>query len=922
MSDCAPPMNRVFPLYALSGLVSLGYQVAWFRIYVDRFGSTNVTFALVLCNFIAGLGFGALASRWLTARLGGWTGITDKLRLYGLVELLVAATVVLTFAAGLLPADLWGSFPYVDNGLVYEQTLGVLLGKLGLATLCVFVPCFFMGVTFPLLCDAFGHDGRFPAQLYAWNTMGACAGVVLAEFVFLLTLGHEGMLALLVLVNVGLGLAFLLQKERSGTPLAEDESPSPDPAPEATGAARPVGVLLLCAVLSGFLAGALEGDLFKRIAFVGPRYSAAMSFVSFWAIVGIFLASWTVRFWRGLRLVHIQIAFALGLAYDLFTWWQAYPIYESVYSPGLGPLLWFVGIFVLPPFFCISLLLPYVCNRIQAGRRHLGLAYGLNTLAFCAGMVGFTYVAPGVNAFYAFKLAVVVFAVVVLLLFLLREDRPLAAWKPLGALALLAAGCVLTPRDFDARMVNPVLPSRTSPIRAMKSNAAHTTYVVEAPRGDMLYFDNHPMSGTSGRAQVYMRLMAHFPLLCQERPETALLICFGVGNTASAIAGHDTIRRLDVVDLNDKVIETAPEFARSNRRVYEDPRVRFLHDDGRSFLRTTDERYDLITSEPPPPMHSGVYRLYSREYYEDVAAHLTPRGLMTQWLPIFQMPQEAVDLAVATFLDVFPDALMFTGFMEEILLVGGLEPIDLTVLERRFDTVPGALRDLRRFGMRRPVSLLARILQGDAMLREEYGGGRVISDQRNDFALLFYQRAEHPTLRYDPERMLRDVRAERLDGYEELRREVLHLGRLTYHVPDFPTRSLASTRALGDRAPALAQLDWEAITQLRTDAAQSGARGDLQATTRLYEALERMAPELPGVQLEHARLLKRRGENEAALALLQRFLEAEPDDFGAYLDLFELQQALDRPRSAAAAIRRALELEPDNAEAQRMAGSF
>jgi len=34
----------VYGLYCLSGLVSLIYQVAWFRIFVDRFGSTTLTF--------------------------------------------------------------------------------------------------------------------------------------------------------------------------------------------------------------------------------------------------------------------------------------------------------------------------------------------------------------------------------------------------------------------------------------------------------------------------------------------------------------------------------------------------------------------------------------------------------------------------------------------------------------------------------------------------------------------------------------------------------------------------------------------------------------------------------------------------------------------------------------------------------------
>jgi hypothetical protein len=49
-------MPLILPFYALSGFVSLGYQVAWFRYFTDWFGSTNLTFALVVCSFIGGLG--------------------------------------------------------------------------------------------------------------------------------------------------------------------------------------------------------------------------------------------------------------------------------------------------------------------------------------------------------------------------------------------------------------------------------------------------------------------------------------------------------------------------------------------------------------------------------------------------------------------------------------------------------------------------------------------------------------------------------------------------------------------------------------------------------------------------------------------------------------------------------------------------
>ena len=148
-------MRRVFPLYALSGFISLGYQVAWFRICIDWFGSTNLTFALVVCNFIGGLGCGALLSRRITRLLTDRTGIGDKLRLYGLIELLVGVAALLTVAVEYLPTDLWGSFPYHLNDEIWVQTIRYQIAQGTIATVSLFIPCLFMGVTFPLLCDIF-----------------------------------------------------------------------------------------------------------------------------------------------------------------------------------------------------------------------------------------------------------------------------------------------------------------------------------------------------------------------------------------------------------------------------------------------------------------------------------------------------------------------------------------------------------------------------------------------------------------------------------------------------------------------------------------------------------------------------------------------------------------------------------------------
>ncbi|MHC4220610.1 MAG: spermidine synthase family protein, partial [Planctomycetota bacterium] len=311
-------MYRVFLIYALSGFVSLGYQVAWFRIYVDRFGSTNLTFALVVCNFIGGLGLGALAGNRVCGWLASSFKIRDRLRLYGLIEILVAVAVTPTILTGSIPADAWGNFPYHLVDGIYEPNIVYRFSQLGIAILCVFLPCFFMGITFPLLCDVFRfiRDAeRFPSALYAWNTLGACTGVLACLFLFLPWVGHERMFWLLAGVNLALGLYFLLA---GGAPEADV---FPDRLVDESAAGRGPALLLTCAVLSGLLAGSLEGDMFKRIDFIASGDAAVMALISFWAILAIFLASWAVRVVTAINLTWIKVAYVAGLLLYAAAWW-------------------------------------------------------------------------------------------------------------------------------------------------------------------------------------------------------------------------------------------------------------------------------------------------------------------------------------------------------------------------------------------------------------------------------------------------------------------------------------------------------------------------------------------------------------------------------------------------------------------------
>ena len=455
-------MRRVFPLYALSGFISLGYQVAWFRIFIDWFGSTNLTFALVVCSFIGGLGCGALLSRRITRLLTDRTGIGDKLRLYGLIELLVGASALVTVAAEYLPPDLWGSFPYhLDDG-IWVQAIHYQIAQGAIATISLFIPCLFMGVTFPLLCDIFrsiSRNGRLPSVLYAWNTIGACIGVLACQFILIPEIGHEPTFWLMACLNILLGLYFVA----SGGAPAGDEAADTASAtfPNAGVPPRSGSALIACAALSGLLAGALEGDMFKRIDFIvvlSP--GATMSFISFWAVLGIFLASIIVRHIKRIGFAHIKGAYGLAALYYFALWRFSDELTYLVGNPpdvrgvhhfpvSLSQLFVYTGIYVLPSYLLISLLLPYVCNRLQGIGKHLGLAYGLNTVGFCLGLIAFTLVAPRLNIFYSLKLFLAFMVLAAIALACISEFRPIKAWQ----IAVLVVRCrqsPVSPRQEDS----------------------------------------------------------------------------------------------------------------------------------------------------------------------------------------------------------------------------------------------------------------------------------------------------------------------------------------------------------------------------------------------------------------------------------------------------------------------------------------
>jgi spermidine synthase len=98
--------------------------------------------------------------------------------------------------------------------------------------------------------------------------------------------------------------------------------------------------------------------------------------------------------------------------------------------------------------------------------------------------------------------------------------------------------------------------------------------------------------------------------------------------------------------------------------VLSDPRVEVIHDDARHFLLTTDEKFDLITSDPIHPWMKGAAALYSAEYFSLVQDRLNDGGVVTQWVPLYESTEPAVKSEMATFFEAFPDGTVWGNTYE------------------------------------------------------------------------------------------------------------------------------------------------------------------------------------------------------------------------------------------------------------------
>ena len=749
-SDARPLLPVLLALFVASGIAALIYEIVWFQLLELVIGSSAVSLGVLLATYMGGMCLGSLLlPRVARARA------EHPLRVYAFLELGIAVLGVLV----LLLVPLVSS---VYSALAGHGALAILLRAV-LCAVCLLPPTVLMGATLPAAArwvTSTPSGVAWIGFLYGGNTVGAVFGSVLAGFFLLRVFDLTVATITAVVINLSIAtIAFLLSRRTRAAVRVPESSVTP-----AASSSWPIYVAI---GLSGLCALGAEVVWTRLLSLMlgATTYTFSMILGVFLSGLGIGSAAgaWIARGATRPRLVlgWCQLLQVLAVAYAAFMLARALPYWPI--NPSLSPSPWFT--FQVDLTRCLWTVLPAallwgasfplalasVAKRGEDPAHLVSGVYAANTVGAIVGSLGFSLLAiPRVGTQNAQRWLVVLSGLSAIIVFLaMRRRRSDAAVAPTAALAPIGTGpngsrggrgqLVLVAGSVAAAVLLSIVAARGVPAvpgllvaygRYMVTwlDQVDVSYVGEGMNASVavsrLRSDGAIQFHVSGKVEAstlpqdmrLQRMLAHLPALVHPHPRSVLVVGFGAGVTAGSFVPYPDVERLVICEIEPLIPKVVSQhFKEENNDVLADRRTQVFFDDARSFVLTTDEKFDIITSDPIHPWVKGAASLYTKEYFEAVKRHLNPGGVVTQWVPLYESTPEAVKSEIATFLDVFPNGTIWANNMNgggyDLVLLAQVEPtrIDVNAMRERFAdpryVAVGA--SLGRVGFDSPIALFS-----------------------------------------------------------------------------------------------------------------------------------------------------------------------------------------------------------------------
>ena len=683
----------VLAIFVLSGAAGLIYEIVWSRQLVLVFGNTTQAVSAILTGFFGGMAIGAAIGGRVADR------VRSPLRLYGALEIALVVVVLVTpLTFDLIHEVYRGVYPAL------EGTPLLALARLVLAVLALGPATIMMGATFPALVRHFtrwSEMGHAFGRLYMANTLGAVAGTAISGLVLIELFGLTGALRIGAICSAIAGIValWLSREARQSAEVAATTTGS-EAIPAAIDRAFP-WLPFIVAFVSGLTSLGYQVTWTRLLASGTGSLTYVFTVILALFLVGIALGAGIFNEIRGrirdpIRfLAWTQFAVAV-LAFAGLVLVISQP---RQFDPGqpfrsIGVLFAMAVFVVLPVTIAMGIAFPTSSELLRDERARAGSASGWLLAANTVGAILGSLVIPFVLMPTIGSPAIIVGLVLANTLMgiaLAIRARPPSRQAIATGVAIAAAVAIIAATPGRIAQPNEALivakgwqlyESREDEIASVQAGRQSATAELW-------------VGGTSMTLlTVDAKLMPILPLIARPQAERALVVAFGMGTAfrSALVAGL----RTDAVELVPSVPKMFGHYYPDAAAVLADPRGKVIVADGRNHLELTPDRFDIILTDPPPPIQSsGVSVISSLEYYQQGRAHLVDGGVMMQWTP-FGTTEADLKEHIRTFASVFEHVTAIRGpGGYGFYMLGSAEPIDLDpTVAREVLGRPGVLDDI------------------------------------------------------------------------------------------------------------------------------------------------------------------------------------------------------------------------------------
>ncbi len=126
---------------------------------------------------------------------------------------------------------------------------------------------------------------------------------------------------------------------------------------------------------------------------------------------------------------------------------------------------------------------------------------------------------------------------------------------------------------------------------------------------------------------IYHEVTAHVPYMVHPKVENVLIIGGGDGGVVREYTRHSDIKKIDLVEIDKRVIEVSKKYFPECTSGLDDPRVNVFAEDGIEFIKKCKNKYDIIVVDSTDPEDFAA-GLFTESFYAQVNNALKEDGIM------------------------------------------------------------------------------------------------------------------------------------------------------------------------------------------------------------------------------------------------------------------------------------------------------